>query len=72
MTMSPDEIFAVNQRENGRIGFEVVDHDGRSYWITDVSSDDRLRVVGEDGRAFWFNSGSRTATLIKSFKKGDR
>ena len=65
MSLTQDEIDAINQRENGRVGLEVKDHHGRSYWITDVLADDRLRVVGEDGRGYYWNPSARVAVLIK-------
>lgn len=65
MALTPEQVAEINQRENGRVGLEVRDEHGRSYWITDVSADDRLRVVGEDGRAYWWNEHAKTAALIQ-------
>jgi hypothetical protein len=62
--MTADEAAAINRRENGRVGIEVIDAHDRRYWITDVMPDERLRVLGEDGRAYWWNDQARFATLI--------
>lgn len=66
--MTPEELTAIYQRENGRVGREVIDQGGRSYWITDVVEDDRLRVVGEDGKSYWFDPNTRVATCIRPKK----
>lgn len=62
--MTPEEVEAINRRENGRVGIEVQDAHGSRFWITDVMPDERLRVIGEDGRAYWWHQQSRFATVI--------
>lgn len=69
MSLTREEIEAINRRENGRVGLEVIDNQNRSYWITDVMPDERLRVVGEDGRAYWWNAASKFATPIPKLKR---
>lgn len=60
-----EERDAAAQRQNGRVGLEVVSRSGVSYWVTDVSTDDeRLRVLGADGRAYWFHTTSRLAVPV--------
>jgi len=67
--MTNEEAEAISRRENGRVGIEVIDHHGRSYWITDVMPDERLRVMSETGRVCWWNTVTRTATPVKSEKR---
>lgn len=70
--MTPEEAEAINRRENGRIGLEVKDHHGRSFWITDIPSEDRFLVTSETGRKCWWNPGTRTASPVKSKQRVDR
>lgn len=64
MKLTDEQLAAILQRENGRIGLEVRDVNGVSYWITDVSANDRLRVLAQDGQAYWFDSERKTVTPV--------
>lgn len=66
--LTTEEAQAIIQRENGRVGLEVRDRHGRSYWVTDVLKNEQLRVVGEDGRGYLWHPTARVATLIKTKK----
>lgn len=63
--MTPEEVEAINRRENGRVGMVVEDAFGRRFHVTDVMPDERLRVLGDNGDAYWWNAHARTATPIR-------
>lgn len=65
MRMTEAEIAEVIHRECGRVGLRLEDKQGRSFWITDISADDRLRVVSELGKACWWNEAGQCAVPIR-------
>jgi hypothetical protein len=60
-----EELQAVYDAQNGRVGLHLEDKQGRSFWITDVSADGRFRVVSELGEACWWNEAGQEAVPIR-------
>lgn len=63
--MTSEELQAVYAEQNGRVGLRVEDKHGRSFFVTDVSADGRLRVVSETGEACWWNESAQAAVPIR-------
>ena len=62
--MTSEELQAVYQAQNSRVGLRLEDKRGRSFWITDVSPDGVFRVVSERGIACWWNEQAQMAIPI--------
>lgn len=62
--MTSEELQAVYQSQNSRVGLRLEDRQGRSFWITDVSSDGLFRVISERGVPCWWNEHAQMAVPI--------
>jgi hypothetical protein len=62
--MTSEELQAVYDEQNGRVGLRLEDKQGRSFWITDVSSDGLFRVLSERGVPCWWNEAAQMAVPI--------
>lgn len=69
MTLTREQVEEIDKRENSRVGLEVQDAAGQRFWITDVLSDEKLRVLGEDGNPYIWNPFNKCATAIKKPKR---
>ena len=65
--MTSEELQAVYESQNSRVGLRLEDKDGLSFWITDVSPDGKFRVVSELGHACWWNEAAQQAEPIRTY-----
>lgn len=63
--MTHEELQAVYESQNSRVGRHLEDKSGRHFWITDVSPEGRFRVVSELGEACWWNESAQEAVPIR-------
>lgn len=64
MRMTSEELQAVYQAQNSRVGMRLEDKAGRSFWITDVNAEGLFRVVSERGIPCWWNEAAQMAVPI--------
>lgn len=65
VAMTSEELQAVYNEQNGRVGLRLEDKTGASFWITDVSAEGRFRVVSETGEAGWWNTSAQMCVPIR-------
>lgn len=63
--LTREQVEEIIQRENGRVGLRLEDKHGQSFWITDISADERVRVVSELGEPCWWNEAGQMAVPIR-------
>ena len=62
--MTSEQLQAVYQAQNSRVGLRLEDRQGRSFWITDVSPDGLFRVISERWIPCWWNEQAQMAVPI--------
>lgn len=67
--MTSEELQAVYDSQNSRVGMRLEDKQGRSYFITDVTPEGRFRVISERGEAFLWHEDSQSAEPIRKPKR---